>query len=110
MTLQCLNDAKHWRDRAAEMRVLSDEMKDLEVRSLILRLANDYDKLADRAEDRAAHNAPGPSEQHAAEYRQVAAQMKDPQLKKRLEDIADVWDTLARERRQGVVENNPDQT
>src|SRR5215469_6444076 len=93
-----------------KMRVLSDEMKDLEVRSLILRLANDYDKLADRAEDRAAHNAPGPSEQHAAEYRQVAAQMKDPQLKKRLEDMADVWDMLARERRQGVVENNPDQT
>jgi hypothetical protein len=110
MALQGIYVAKHWRDRAAEMRVLSDEMKDVEVRSLILRLANDYDKLADRAEDRAAHNEPGPSEQHAAEYRQVAAQMKDPQLKKRLEDMADVWDTLARERRQGVVENNPDQT
>jgi rubrerythrin len=92
------------------MRALSDEMKDVEVRSLILRLANDYDNLADRAEERAAHNEPGPSEQHAAEYRQVAAQMKDPQLKKRLEDMADVWDMLARERRQGVVENNPDQT
>ena len=59
---------------------------------------------------RTAHNEPGPSEQHAAEYRQVASQMKDPQLKKRLEDMADVWDMLARERRQGVVENNPDQT
>jgi hypothetical protein len=110
MALQGIYDAKHWRDRAAEMRALSDEMKDVEVRSLILRLANDYDKLADRAEDRAAHNEPGPSEQHAAEYRQVAAQMKDPQLKKRLEDMADVWDMLPRERRQGVVENNPDQT
>jgi hypothetical protein len=110
MALQGIYDAKYWRDRAAEMRALSDEMKDVEVGSLILRLANDYDKLADRAEDRAAHNEPGPSEQHAAEYRQVAAQMKDPQLKKRLEDMADVWDMLARERRQGVVENNPDQT
>ena len=30
MTLQALNDAKHWRDRAAEMRVLSSEMKDFE--------------------------------------------------------------------------------
>jgi hypothetical protein len=30
MTLQGLNDAKHRRDRAAEMRVLSGEMKDHE--------------------------------------------------------------------------------
>ena len=61
MTLQSLNDAKHWRDRAAEMRVLSDEMKDFEARTLMLKLANDYDKLGDRAEDRAARDIPGPS-------------------------------------------------
>jgi len=61
MTLQGLNDAKHWRDRAAEMRVLSGEMKDFEARTLMLKLANDYDKLADRAEDRAARDRPGPS-------------------------------------------------
>jgi hypothetical protein len=61
MALQGLNDARHWRDRAAEMRVLSCEMKDFEARTLMLRLANDYEKLADRAEDRAAHDAPGPS-------------------------------------------------
>jgi len=30
MALQGLNDAKHWRDRAPEMRVLSCEMKDTE--------------------------------------------------------------------------------
>ena len=52
MTLQGINDAKHWRDRAAEMRVLSADMKDFEARTLMLKLANDYDKLADRAEDR----------------------------------------------------------
>ena len=61
MTLQSLNDAKHWRDRAAEMRVLSDEMKDFEARTLMLKLANDYDKLADRAEDRVARDIAGPS-------------------------------------------------
>ena len=61
MTLQGLNDAKHWRDRAAEMRVLSGEMKDFEAQTLMLKLANDYDTLADRAEDRAARDAPGPS-------------------------------------------------
>jgi len=56
-----LNDAKHWRDRAAEMRVLSADMRDFEARTLMLKLANDYDKLADRAEDRAARDVPGPS-------------------------------------------------
>jgi len=61
MTVQGLNDARHWRDRAAEMRVLSSDMKDFEARTLMLKLANDYDKLADRAEDRVARDAPGPS-------------------------------------------------
>jgi hypothetical protein len=46
-------------------------------------------------------------EQNAAECRQKAAQATDPKLKKQLEDEAEVWDRLARERRQGVVENNP---
>jgi hypothetical protein len=50
--LQGLNDAKHWRDRAAEMRALSIEMKNFETRTLMLKPANDYEKLADRAEDR----------------------------------------------------------
>jgi hypothetical protein len=36
--------------------------------------------------------------------------MKSPQLKKELEHMAEVWDRLARQRRQGIVENNPDQT
>ena len=61
MALQGLNDAKHWRDRAAEMRVLSGELKDFETRTLMLKLANDYDKLADRAENRATRDAVGPS-------------------------------------------------
>ncbi len=60
MTRQSTNDAKHWSDRVAEMRALSAEMKDFETRTLMLRLANDYDKLADRAEERAARDRPGP--------------------------------------------------
>jgi predicted Zn-dependent protease len=40
------------------MRVLSDVMKDQEAQRLMLKLANDYDKLADRAEDRAARGRP----------------------------------------------------
>jgi hypothetical protein len=48
-------------------------------------------------------------EQNAAECRQKAAQTTDLQLKKQLKEMAEVWDRLARERRHGVVENNPDQ-
>ena len=39
MTLQGINDARHWRDRAAEMRVLSDEFKDPEAQRMMLTLA-----------------------------------------------------------------------
>ena len=49
-------------------------------------------------------------ERQAAECRKLAAQMKTLEQRKQLEDMADVWDRLARERRQGIVENNPDQT
>jgi hypothetical protein len=47
-----VNDSTHWRDRAAEMRALSNMMKDVEAAAIMLRLADDYDKLADRADMR----------------------------------------------------------
>ena len=44
------------------MRVLSADMKNFEARTLMVNLANDYDKLADRAEDRAVRDkTPAPS-------------------------------------------------
>jgi hypothetical protein len=49
-------------------------------------------------------------ELNAAECRQKAAAATDLQLKKQLDEMAEVWDRLARERRQGIVENNPNQT
>jgi hypothetical protein len=49
-------------------------------------------------------------EQNAAECRQKAARTTNLQLKKQLEEMAEVWDRLARERRQGVVENDPNRT
>jgi hypothetical protein len=52
MTNKSINDPKHWLDRAAEMRALAATMKDPETIAIMLRLADDYDKLADRAAQR----------------------------------------------------------
>ena len=47
-----VNDLKDLRERAAEMRVSSKELKDNNTAAVIMRLADLYDRLADRAEAR----------------------------------------------------------
>ena len=51
-------DAAHWRDRAEEARSLAEQMTDPESRERMLRIAADYDKLAERAAERAKKTAP----------------------------------------------------
>jgi hypothetical protein len=58
MTQNHVNNVNHWRDRAAEMRVLSTTTKDSEVQAAMVRLADVYDKLAERAELRANGEVP----------------------------------------------------
>ena len=48
-----LNDAKHWQDRAAKIRTLAGSMGQTNVTGLMFDLANDYEKLAVRAAERA---------------------------------------------------------
>jgi hypothetical protein len=47
-----INDPGHWRDRAEEMRALAQDVQDEAARQTMLRLAQDYDRLAARAEQR----------------------------------------------------------
>ena len=44
-----VTDPTHWRDRAAHMRALAATTADVETRTIMLRLADDYDKLAERS-------------------------------------------------------------
>jgi len=48
------NDRKHWRDRADEMRSLSLMMQHFDTASIVLTVAEDYDRLADRASGNAS--------------------------------------------------------
>jgi hypothetical protein len=52
MSSSRVNDAQHWRERAAHMRALSLVMRDVKSQAMLQQLANAYDKLADRAATR----------------------------------------------------------
>jgi hypothetical protein len=47
-----VDDSQHLRERAAKMRASSKELKDNNTAAIIQRLAELYDRLADRAEAR----------------------------------------------------------
>jgi hypothetical protein len=48
-------DLRHWRSRAKEMRGLAEGVSDTETQRIVTRLADGWDKMADRAERRAAN-------------------------------------------------------
>jgi len=47
-----INDPNHWRERAKEARVHAEQIADPESKKMMLRIAEDYEKLALRAEQR----------------------------------------------------------
>jgi hypothetical protein len=53
MAFASLNDPRHWQKRRDEMRAIAEDVKDPETRATLLRLAADYEKLAERAAERA---------------------------------------------------------
>jgi len=52
MTSQSLrNDAEHWRTCAEQVRMLASEEKDTPTKDALLRVADDYERLAHWVED-----------------------------------------------------------
>ena len=49
MSPSYVNDSKHWRDRADEMRSLSLMVHRFDTASIVLTVAEDYDRFADHA-------------------------------------------------------------
>jgi len=49
-----LTDAKYWRSRGEEMRSLAGGVVDLDTKERLLRIADEYDHLAVRAQERAS--------------------------------------------------------
>jgi hypothetical protein len=58
MSLYSINDPKHWLDRAKETRALAEQMSDPEAKRTMLKNADDYERLAQRAQERAAGRWP----------------------------------------------------
>jgi hypothetical protein len=46
------NDPRHWRERGEEMRRIAEGIDDAKSRQIMLKIADEYDKLAARAENR----------------------------------------------------------
>jgi hypothetical protein len=53
-----INDAGHWRRRAESARALAKEMNDYGAKVAMLKIADDYDKLARRSEEPLATRKP----------------------------------------------------
>ena len=53
MPSHMFDDPEHWRQRAEEARVLAEQMSDAASREMMLGIAKDYERLAERAEQRA---------------------------------------------------------
>jgi hypothetical protein len=52
MLASFINDPEHWLERAEQMRNLADDLDDEQAKETMLRIANEYGRLAKHAEQR----------------------------------------------------------
>jgi len=57
MPASFINDPAHWRRRAEEARAIAEQMSDSPSKDAMLRIAKDYERLAERAEERSKGSA-----------------------------------------------------
>jgi hypothetical protein len=53
-----IDNAQHWRDRAAEARAMAAQIDDLVAKQAMLTIAESYDRIAERAAARALRPNP----------------------------------------------------
>jgi len=58
MSPYSIDDPKHWLERAKEARALAEQIDDPEVKRIIRQNADDYERLAKRAEERSVGRWP----------------------------------------------------
>jgi hypothetical protein len=52
-----LDDPEHWRSRAEEARTVAEQLTDPIAKAMMLQIAEDYDRIADHAQQRALAGA-----------------------------------------------------
>jgi hypothetical protein len=52
MASDLMSNPQHWRDRAEEARSNAEQINDPEAKRMMLGIANSYERLAERAEER----------------------------------------------------------
>lgn len=57
MPTSSINDPDHWRQRAKEARAIAEQMTDQQSKEAMLRISADYERLAERAEERAKRSS-----------------------------------------------------
>jgi hypothetical protein len=58
MPASLINDPEHWRDRAREKRELAERLRNEQAKQTVLRVANEYERLAEQAEERSRGSPP----------------------------------------------------
>jgi hypothetical protein len=53
MSGSILADPEHWRSRAEEARTVAEQLTDPVAKAMMLQIAEDYDRIADHAQQRA---------------------------------------------------------